>query len=127
MPFPKQPKEIEADRQAKAPYNFVSLPERIIRFTPSKVLPDQDRYWSKRLTGYVDCTLTTESPVYTRAAVPADLRAQGRQAKQESAFFYVRHEDEPVIPGSSLRGLLRGLVEIVSYSKVGPVGETRLV
>lgn len=134
MPFPKQPTQIEADRQAKAPYNFVPLPDRIVKFT-ADILPDQDRYWptptpdmpAGRLSGEIVCQLTTESPVYTRAAVTAEQYAQGTKAKDVPAFFYVLSEDQPVIPGSSLRGLIRGMVEIVSYGKVGPVSDRRLV
>ena len=127
MNFPQQPEFIEDDRQALAPYNFVPLPDRIIRLTPDKILPDQDQYHSNRLTGYLDCELITESPLYTRAALtPKDYEA-GAQAKDESAFFYITDKNKPVIPGSSLRGLLRNLVEIVTYSKVRNVSEKKLV
>ncbi len=124
--YPQQPKFIENDRQALAPYNFVPLPERIIRLTPN-ILPDQDQYHTNRLSGYIDCELTTESPLYTRAALTPKDYAAGAQAKDESAFFYVTDKEKPVIPGSSLRGLLRGLVEIVSYSKIQYVSEKKLV
>ncbi len=124
--YPQQPDNIEEDRQALAPYNFVPLPERIIRLSINS-LPDQDQYHANRLSGYIDCELTTESPLYTRAALTPEGYAAGAQAKDESAFFYVTDKEKPVIPGSSLRGLLRGLVEIVSYSKVGPVSKSKLV
>lgn len=134
MAYPKQPNNIEDDRQAKAPYNFVSLPDRIVKVT-SRVLPDQDRYYSPepaddapaRYSGRIACELATESPVYTRAAVSADNYSRGDKSKDESSFFYIVSQDQPVIPGSSLRGLIRSLVEIVSYGKVGPVSDRRLV
>lgn len=134
MAFPKQPNVIEDDRQAKAPYNFVSLPDRVVKLT-AKVLPDQDRYWPQetvdgapaRYSGRIACELTTESPLYTRAAVTTDNYGRGVKSKDESAFFYIVSQDQPVIPGSSLRGLMRSLVEIVSYSKVGPVSDRQLV
>ena len=134
MVYPKQPSQIEEDRQALAPYNFVSLPDRIVKMT-TRVLPDQDRYWPQepdddtpaRYSGRIQCKLTTESPVYTRAAVTADNYGRGVKSKDESAFFYIVSQDQPVIPGSSLRGLIRSLVEIVSYGKVSPVSDRRLV
>ena len=100
-----------------------------------KVLPDQDRYWPQesadgtpaRYSGRIACELTTESPLYTRAAVTTDNYGRGVKSKDESAFFYIISQDQPVIPGSSLRGLMRSLVEIASYSKVGPVSDRRLV
>lgn len=111
------------ERRARAPYNFVPLPEAIV---PAQPLPDRDRYDPERYTGVIHCTLTSETPLYTRAALEG--REYGdRQAKDKDEFFYVDPETkEPVIPGSSLRGMLRNLVEIVSYSKPQPVTDKQL-
>lgn len=124
MKMPVQPPKIDPDHTALAPYNFVPLPERVILMDFNE-LPDQDRYDPGSLSGYLDCELTTSSPIYIRGGVkPEDLLAQTEPAAQ---FFYVDREDQPVIPGSSLRGMLRTLVEIVSYSKVSAVTNKRLV
>jgi CRISPR-associated protein (TIGR03986 family) len=116
---------------AKAPYNFVPLPDQVVTIDPNK-LPDHDRYQPKRHTGWLDCTLTTESPLYVRAArKPAEeeLRkkkdglAWDEQARNKPDFFYTEAKSEdkipnPVIPGSSLRGMLRSLVEIIASGKM---------
>jgi len=115
-------------RKAKAPYNFVRLPE-MIPWTPQDP-PAMDRYHEhdERYTGHLTCTLTTASPLYVRCGVtPAEAKA-GSEAKDRPDFFYTDpHTRNPVIPGSSLRGMLRTLVEIVSYSKVQPVTDESLV
>jgi CRISPR-associated protein (TIGR03986 family) len=47
-------------------------------------------------------------------------------AKNTPEFFYTRNKEVPVIPGSSLRGMLRSLVEIVSYGKFERISDKRL-
>lgn len=114
---------------AKAPYNFVPLPDQIITVDPAS-LPDQDRYHADRHTGQIACRLTTASPLYVRAALEWDefvASQNGKEVKNKPEFFYTADRLRPAIPGSSLRGMLRGLVEIASYSKVQDVTDRRLV
>lgn len=110
-------------RTARAPYNFVPLPEAIVS---ANELPRHDRYETGRYTGSVRCILTTETPLYTRAALEPDEYGV-IEAKNKPDFFYVNPTThEPVIPGSSLRGMLRNLVEIVTYGKLQPVTAQQL-
>jgi CRISPR-associated protein (TIGR03986 family) len=127
MKLPTQPRDIETERQALAPYNFVPLPEQIIKLQLDD-LPDQSFYHPDRFTGHLDCELITESPVYIRAGQkPEPDQAKKKDAKDRPAFFYLNDEQQPVIPGSSMRGMLRSLVEVVSYSKMTSVSDTPLV
>ncbi|MBC8253135.1 MAG: TIGR03986 family CRISPR-associated RAMP protein [Ardenticatenia bacterium] len=119
------------DRAAKAPYNFVPLPQRVVTVDPTS-LPDQDRYYpdSDWHTGWIDCELTTASPLYVRAALEQDefersldekaeeRRPWPEQVRNKPDFFYADDRSQPVIPGSSLRGMLRTLVEIAGYGKM---------
>ncbi len=117
------------ERAAKAPYNFVPLPERVLTVDPES-LPDQDRYYPDQYTGWIDCDLTTASPLYVRAALELDEfeRSQDEKAEEKLPwreqvrhkpdFFYTEDPLRPLIPGSSLRGMLRALVEIVGYGKM---------
>lgn len=130
------------ERTAHAPYNFVPLPEKAVK-VEREDLPDHDRYYNPHHTGHIDCELITESPLYIRAPLTAaDFKRQEEQEKKVKAggripiedrvrnkpnFFYTNEEDkEPVIPGSSLRGMLRTLVEILSYGKVDGVAAQKL-
>jgi len=121
---------------ATAPYNFVPLPELVVPAVESaEALPDHDHYDSNRRTGYFEVTLLTRSPLYVRCPLTTDqLLRQDRgddaklpfreQVKNTPDFFYTRDPNQPVIPGSSLRGMLRGLLEIISYGKVQWVTDT---
>ncbi len=148
---PKLPQQINPRRPADtavAPYNFVPLPEKVVTIDPND-LPDQDRYYSAttvddktttehRYTGTIRCALITETPLYVRAALtPRDYEILDteedrdapyyKRVKNRPDFFYTDWTKTPVIPGSSLRGMVRSLVEMVSYSKFEGVSDQKLV
>lgn len=153
MSLPKQPLKIDPDRQALAPYNFVELPERVaavieggklppvpdekneardnaLKRRSEKVgeqLPDQDVFHADRHSGWIDCRLITASPVYVRAPRTPRQAEKRIESKDLPAFFYEWEENEPVIPGSTLRGMLRGIIEIASFGKVSNVSNRRLI
>ena len=132
MRLPHHTDPTNEDRIARAPYNFVRLPENVVTAVSSpKDLPDHCIYLDSqsRHTGYFDVTLTTKSPLYIRSALTlAEFTRQGTEdeVKNKPDFFYVQNPKEPVIPGSSLRGMLRALVEIVSFGKLSWVTDRKL-
>lgn len=126
MKLPKQPLQIEGSRKALAPYNFVELPEKVVTVSAEQ-LPDQDQFHTKRHTGLIECQMITESPVYVRAARTLEQVEKKIASKDVPEFFYVRDINKPVIPGSTLRGMLRSLIEIASFGKISEVAEKRLV
>lgn len=141
----KQKNKIPADRVAIAPYNFVPLPDRVIAFNPAG---DHSRY--VHYTGQIVCKLTTETDLYIRSGLTASEYAASQQnaqpvdppqranleeliaalqtnPKNKPQFFSTTNSNQPVIPASSLRGMIRSLVEIASFSKVGWVSDRRLI
>ena len=93
---------------ATAPFNFVPLNKIVVPAETGTIedfIPPAkfDTYEDGKNTGYIECTLETITPLYI-----------GMNAKTEK-FFNIK--EEPVIPGSSLRGMIRTLVQIVSWSK----------
>lgn len=121
------------ERKAVAPYNFVELPDVVI---PAKLengkLCNNDRYHENRNTGKIKCTLTTSSPLYIRCGLTLEeykfIQQQFRENKEPSdypAFFYNPVTHKPEIAGSSLRGMLRTLIEIISFSKISQVSDAQ--
>ncbi len=120
---------------AHAPYNFVPLPEKVVTVDPDDI-PGHDAYTG--YTGYIDCTLETRSPLYTRCALDPEFFARWTDnirgmMKDDAAreryaqFFHLDDAERPVIPGSSLRGMVRALVEIAGYGKMQWVTNEPLV
>ena len=113
---------------AKAPYNFVPLPDRILSGrNGNQPLPGFDTYSPEGYahTGWLDVTYRTLTPTYTRAAkavpgrdYPEALRPDGK-GQPADFFHYGNPERTPVLPGSSLRGMIRAVFEILTYSRMG--------
>ena len=103
---------------AHAPYNFVPLPDQVV---PAEPLPDHDCYHADRHSGHFTVTLTTETPLYIRGMLTEAEAAQADQHKNKPDFF--QRNGKPIIPGSSLRGMLRSLVEIVAFGKMTRVSD----
>ncbi|MBZ5554042.1 MAG: TIGR03986 family CRISPR-associated RAMP protein [Acidobacteriia bacterium] len=148
--LPKHQNPSTPGRTACAPYNFIPLPEKVVTVKGSTIdeqLPDHDRYFPHRHTGYFDMTLTTKSPLYVRCGLSAarpdpDTPSEFEKAEAEKLgklprnfrdamknqpdFFYTRDPNKPVIPASSLRGMVRGLLEIVSYGKMKMISTNQM-
>ena len=95
--------------KARAPYNFVPLNDVVVQFPQA---PSRDRYHSDRMTGYLAITITTLTPLFVAMAYQS-----GNECPQCKEAFMATLDDHPFIPGSSFRGLIRHLLEIVSYAK----------
>lgn len=147
---PRHKSPTDPRRVAKAPYNFVPLPDDVVRAVESpEQLPDHNTYGndSYPYTGYINVKLTTKTPLYIRTGFSAERRPGQTRTEYEQAeyerrnppqdfrralrnkpdFFHHGDPTKPVIPGSSLRGMLRQLVEIITYSKVNDVPDRQLV
>jgi len=119
---------------AHAPYNFVPLPGKVVT-VDAVGIPGHDVY--SGYTGHIDCVLETRSPLYTRCAMnPEFFRQWGdasfhelpeAQKNERARFFSLGDAEHPVIPGSSLRGMVRALIEIAGYGKMQWVTDEQLV
>lgn len=121
--------------KGRAPYNFVPLPDKVAAVNVESI-PEQNVYTNN--TGYIDCLLTTESPLYTRCAMtPVFFKEDGdtpfykldpdAKKNERGQFFHLKDKDCPLIPGSSLRGMVRALVEIAGYGKMQWVTDKNLI
>lgn len=135
------PTKPRRDRQghetwARAPYNFVPLPEKMVLARPPL---DHDAYHdAEGFTGCIECTLETCSPTYVRGMFSVEQfnrlgdkksdQLDPTEKSERAPFFAISDEkveghSVPVIPGSSLRGMIRSLVEIIGYGRMRWVGK----
>jgi len=109
--------------EARAPYNFIPLPERVI---PAPTVPDHSAYHRDALSCCIEVELETLSPTYVRGMMTLEQYKQlsGKSSDQltpeekEKLAPFFQVDGRPVIPGSSLRGMLRSIVEIASYGHI---------
>ena len=93
--------------KAKAPYNFAPLNNSVIK---APELPVFGKYELNRFSGFIELYIETKTPFYIDDG--------------EESFFQVN--GRPIIPGSSLRGMVRVFIEIASYGKFTFFGDKRL-
>ena len=138
MTLPTQPRNIDPERQALAPYNFVPLANKVVTVGLDD-LPDQGVYHPDRHTGRIECILTTETPLYVRGPLTpkefeqsesnaeTKLSSWREKMRNKPDFFHTGDPNSPTIPGSSLRGMFRTLIEIAGYGKMTAVSNQQLV
>src|SRR5262245_30641985 len=88
------------------PYGFVSLSKDRAELEAPR---GHDRYHANTLTGTLTGTITALSPVHV-ASGTIEL-SSGRYPLVKAHF---RCGDKPTIPGSSLKGAIRSIVEAIS-------------
>ncbi len=116
-----QTQQVEQVRYAAhAPYNFVPLNEKVV--TVSDPIPDFDAYHADKNTGWIKVEIETKTPLYIRDTLTQE---QDKAGEQSSDFFSPGGKLR--IPGSSLRGMIRALVEIVSFGKFGACDSDKLL
>ncbi|PID56982.1 TIGR03986 family CRISPR-associated RAMP protein [candidate division KSB3 bacterium] len=106
---------------AHAPYNFIPLNEQVVEAPQPPAL---DRYHDGKNTGWIDLKLETVTPLYIRGTLTEEEITAEKEAKDISRFF--GPGGKLCVPGSSLRGMTRTLVEIVSFGKFGFFDDKRL-
>jgi CRISPR-associated protein (TIGR03986 family) len=86
-----------------APFNFIPLNEKV--FFPSWAEDiSHDVPFEDGKSGVIDITITAKSPIFIRD------HANAEQFCQHNGQFY--------IPGSSVKGMIRNVLEIMSFSKL---------
>ena len=106
--------------QLPSAYNFVPVPEG----TSGVIYPEwasqvsHDVPFQDGLSGELELELKAESPIFIRASEKSNKRQQGKVHQP-----YTDHEGRYALPGSSLRGMLRSVVEIATWGKMGPVND----
>lgn len=96
----KENNKIQNQESARAPYNFVPLNDNVIESNNSD--SKFDRFVTEQYSGYIDLTITALTPLFI-----------GSSKKGE--FFKIH--DKYAIPGSSIRGVIRSLCEILGFGK----------
>ncbi len=119
-------KKARMETTAVAPYNFIPLPEKMVEAKPPL---SHDRYHPEPVgvTGWIECELETCSPTYIRGMLTEKQFAAFGQAgpdklteeqKTKMAAFFGVAENTPLLPGSSLRGMIREIMEIVGHGRM---------
>lgn len=97
--------------KVRAPYSFVPLSEHVF-LPPWGEAASHDVPFEDGVCGTLDVEIEALSPLFIRGA-------------RDSKLFYETPDKTYAIPGTSIRGALRNVVEIASFSKLHRINDTR--
>lgn len=96
------------------PYSFVKFPEKAVRSTVTD---------GKKLTGSITCWIYTETPIF----IPDTEQVQREGKDGHKVYDFFSYDGKtPIIPGSSIRGMVRSLFETVTDSCVHRINDSLL-
>lgn len=93
-----------------APYNFVPLSKKVVApyWGP---LVSHDRPFEQGLSGVLDLEIEAISPIYVR-------NGEKREENQDPDTSFNNLNGKYYIPGTSIKGMLRSMVEIMSFGSM---------
>jgi hypothetical protein len=97
--------------KVRAPYTFVPLSEHVF-LPPWGEAASHDVPFEDGVCGTLDVEIEALSPLFIRGA-------------RDSKLFYETPDKTYAIPGTSIRGALRNVVEIATFSKLHRINDTR--
>lgn len=105
-----------------APYNFVPLSVWV--HTPDWAWQvSHDMPFRDGLCGHLDLTLTAETPILVGRERRRNEEPGAQQAGQ--AHPYQLPDGRYAVPGTALKGMIRNVVEIATFSRMGMVDDVR--
>lgn len=100
----------------KAPYNFVPLAQKVV-FPEWASQISIDRPFEDGISGTINVTYTAQTPIFI---------GNGKKDNNPVIPNYKAANGKYAIPGSTLRGMLRNIIEIASFGKFNRVSNATL-
>lgn len=100
--------------KATAPYNFIPVSDRIVGAA-------QDN--EKLFSGTINCSLKALSPIFIGGI---SKNSQGSSGDIPHHDFLRVNNNECIIPGASIKGMLRNIVETISCSSMSNVSDDKI-
>ena len=105
---------------AYAPYNFVPINREVVEAAPPTPPFAKNEYYTQRngtkgYTGWIDVGIEALTPLYIRGTLTKKEVEDGVETKEKHDFCAPAGKIR--IPGSSLRGMVRNMLEIVSFGR----------
>jgi CRISPR-associated protein (TIGR03986 family) len=103
----------------RAPYNFVPLSDKVY-FPDWAGHISHDIPFSDGLSGTIKLEITTKTPIFVRNG----HKPKDKDEKNDQFISFSNIDNNFFIPATSLKGMIRNVVEIISFSKM-PVDEKK--
>lgn len=97
----------------KAPYNFVPLAKHVVQ--PSWAnLVNHEKPFTDSQSGQLNLTIEAVQPIFTRNSV-SRLKTNDKERKELGSHFNSAPDNQFFLPGSSIKGAIRNVLEILSF------------
>ncbi len=111
-----------------SPYNFVPLSKQVV--FPGKTWEktvSHDVPLKEGLSGSIDVTINAESPLYIRngGKWPDQARKNPNSELQDFFTAEINGKEHYIIPGTSIKGMIRSVCEIASFGKLDKFSDHR--
>ena len=103
----------------KAPFNFVPLSDKVY-FPGWADQISHDIPFSDGLSGVIDLKITAETPIFVRNGHTSD----DANAKNPDYKSFSKIGNQYFIPGTSIKGAIRSVLEIMSFGKMSRVEDS---
>lgn len=101
----------------KAPYNFVPVSKEVVIPHWGKYI-SHDIPFEDGLSGKIELTITAKTPLFVRDGT------KGKDEEQK-AHQFSQFQNRHFIPATSIKGMLRNVMEIMTFSKMDKVNDHR--
>ncbi len=102
-----------------APFNFVPLSEKVF-FPDWAEKVSHDVPFEDTQSGVIDITITAKSPMFVRnhEVNESDESKYYENGGKKISTEFCNHNGEYYIPGTSIKGMVRNVLEIMSFSRI---------
>lgn len=108
-----------------SPYNFVPLSKEVF-FPEWAEQVSHDIPFSDGVCGMIDIAVEAVTPIYIRSGGAHPEKPEDRLDDPKTQDFFRVHDDgQYAIPGTSVKGMLRNVLEIASFGKMSRVDDNR--
>ena len=104
-----------------SPYNFVALSKTVV-FPDWADQVSMDVPFKDGVSGTLKIKVTATTPIYIRSGGTHATRAERLDDPRYTDFFRVFDGGPYAIPGASMKGMLRNIIEILSFGKIAGSG-----
>lgn len=108
----------------KAPYNFVPLEDTVF-FPEWQNRISQDIPFSDGVSGRIDIKIEAKTPIFVRNGQTQLTELEKKEGKKGDDSFSHTDDGRYFIPGTSIKGELRNVLEILSFGKMTQVQDAR--
>jgi len=113
----------DISKEISTPYNFVPLSEKVV-FPDWADKVSHDVPFSDSVSGILNIELETKTPIYIRNG-GAWNENDMKDSKSSYNDFFQTKDGLTYIPGTSLKGAIRNIFEIITFSKMSKVNEIK--